>query len=231
LENAADSYVAVLSDIIQKHVNFTAQEAIIVIKDIFRKYPNRYESILATMCESLEKLDDPQAKMAMIWILGQYADRIENSDAFLSEFLKTFLDEPVDIQLTLLTATVKLFLKRPSAGSDMVTCVLEWATEEVAHPDCRDRGYMYMRLLSEEVSVAKEVVLGQLPPIKSHLERLDRHILDQMLLNGTTLTTVFHRQPHTVSRGFKMRYLPDSPALEDGARMYASSHLHFAPSI
>lgn len=104
MENAADSYVAVLSDIIQKHVNFTAQEAIIVIKDIFRKYPNRYESILATMCESLEKLDDPQAKMAMIWILGQYADRIENSDAFLSEFLKTFLDEPVDIQLTLLTA-------------------------------------------------------------------------------------------------------------------------------
>ena len=33
-------------------VNYVVQEAIIVIKDIFRKYPNRYESIIATLCES-----------------------------------------------------------------------------------------------------------------------------------------------------------------------------------
>ena len=47
----------------------------------------------------------------MIWIIGQYADRIENSEELLDDFLFTFLDEPVEVQLSLLTATVKLFNK------------------------------------------------------------------------------------------------------------------------
>ncbi len=48
------------------------QEAIIVIKDIFRRYPNRYESIIATLCENLDTLDEPEAKASMIWIIGMY---------------------------------------------------------------------------------------------------------------------------------------------------------------
>lgn len=29
-----------------------------VIKDVFRKYPNRYESIISTLCENLDTLDE-----------------------------------------------------------------------------------------------------------------------------------------------------------------------------
>ncbi len=69
-----------LLDLIQTKVNYVVQEAIIVIKDIFRKYPNRYESIIATLCANLESLDEPEAKASMIWIIGEYAERIENAD-------------------------------------------------------------------------------------------------------------------------------------------------------
>ena len=41
------------------------QEAIIVIKDIFRKYPNKYESIISTLCENLDSLDEPEARLAV----------------------------------------------------------------------------------------------------------------------------------------------------------------------
>jgi hypothetical protein len=34
----------------------------VVIKDIFRKYPNKYESIIATLCENLDTLDEPEAR-------------------------------------------------------------------------------------------------------------------------------------------------------------------------
>lgn len=118
----------------------------------------------------------------MIWIIGQYADRIENSDVLLDDFLYTFLEEPVEVnaypsclllfpaffllnmfdnhlfnqvQLALLTATVKLFIKRPTAGQDLVPKVLKWATEEVDNPDLRDRGYIYWRLLSTDPTAAK----------------------------------------------------------------------------
>ena len=46
-----------------------------VIKDIFRKYPNKYESIIATLCENLDTLDEPEARASMIWIIGEYAER------------------------------------------------------------------------------------------------------------------------------------------------------------
>jgi AP-2 complex subunit beta-1 len=54
-----------------------------------------------------------------------------------------------------LTATVKLFIKRPTAGQDLVPKVLKWATEEVDNPDLRDRGYVYWRLLSTDPAAAK----------------------------------------------------------------------------
>lgn len=46
-------------------MNYVVQEAIVVIKDIFRKYPNKYESIISTLCENLDTLDEPEAR----WVL------------------------------------------------------------------------------------------------------------------------------------------------------------------
>ena len=34
-------------------------------QDIFRKYPNKYESIIATLCENLDTLDEPEARSVM----------------------------------------------------------------------------------------------------------------------------------------------------------------------
>lgn len=31
-------------------------------QDIFRKYPSQYESIISTLCENLDSLDEPEAR-------------------------------------------------------------------------------------------------------------------------------------------------------------------------
>lgn len=229
IESAADRCISTLLTLIQTKVNYVVQEAIVVIKDIFRKYPNRYESVIATLCENLDSLDEPEAKAAMIWIIGQYADRIENSDELLEDFLYTFLEEPVEVQLALLTATVKLFLKRPTVGGELVPKVLKWATEEVDNPDCRDRGFIYWRLLSTDPAAARKIVLADKPAISTETDRMDRQLLDQLLLHGATLASIFHRQPQTFIRGTKARYIPDSPALDESARRHASSHIYSRP--
>ncbi len=56
----------------------------------------------------------------MIWIIGEYAGRIENADELLTSFLETFHDETAVVQLQLLTATVKLFLKKPHGNDALV---------------------------------------------------------------------------------------------------------------
>jgi AP-2 complex subunit beta-1 len=87
----------VLLKLLETKISYVVQEAIVVIKDIFRRYPNEYESIIGALCENLDALDEPEAKAAMIWIIGQYADRIENSDELLEDFLFTFNEEPTEV--------------------------------------------------------------------------------------------------------------------------------------
>ncbi len=70
-----------------------------------------------------------------------------------------------DVQLQILTATVKLFLKQPSDTQDMVQRVLQLATEGSDNPDLRDRGFVYWRLLSTNPEAAKFVVLCEKPSI------------------------------------------------------------------
>jgi len=68
-------------------------------QDIFRKYPNKYESVIATLCENLDTLDEPEARASMIWIIGEYAERIDNADELLESFLEGFQDENTMVSL------------------------------------------------------------------------------------------------------------------------------------
>lgn len=98
ISSAADLCITVLVALVETKVNYVVQEGIVVIKDIFRRYPNQYEGIIGTLCENLDALDTPEAKAAMIWIIGHYAERIENSEELLDDFLFTFLEEPVEVR-------------------------------------------------------------------------------------------------------------------------------------
>ena len=86
----------------------------------------------------------------MIWIIGEYAERIDNADELLESFLDSFQDENAQVQLQLLTAIVKLFLKRPTDTQELVQQVLSLATQDSDNPDLRDRGFIYWRLLSTD---------------------------------------------------------------------------------
>lgn len=131
----------------------------------------------------------------MIWILGEYAERIDNADELLGSFLEGFPDEdtqvrdfmvmdifiamfPLQVQLQLLTAVVKLFLKRPTETQTLVQSVLSLATQDSDNPDLRDRGYIYWRLLSTDPAAAKEVVLAEKPLIAEETDLLEPTLLD-----------------------------------------------------
>lgn len=66
---------------------------------------------------------------SMIWIVGEYAERIDNADELLESFLEGFKDENNQVQLQLLTAIVKLFLKKPTDTQELVTKVLTIVTQ------------------------------------------------------------------------------------------------------
>jgi len=86
-------------DLIQTKVNYVIQESVVIIKDIFRKYPN---------------------KANMIWIMGGYVERIDNTDKLLESFLDNFHDENSQVQ-------------RPTGTQELVQQVLPGHPEQQEH--------------------------------------------------------------------------------------------------
>lgn len=220
LERAAQRCIDVLLELIKTKVNYVVQEAIIVIKDIFRKYPNRYEKIIGQLCENLDTLDEPEAKASMIWIIGEYASRIEGADELLEVFVDTFHDETVQVQLQLLTATMKLFLTNPTPHTkELVTQVLTLSTEESDNPDLRDRGYVYWRLLSADPQAANTVVLAEKPVINDDSTTLSDKMLVELVDHIGTLASVYHKPPELFvpeyAKTKKERYIPSAEVDED----------------
>ncbi|KAG8486815.1 hypothetical protein CXB51_020342 [Gossypium anomalum] len=183
----------------------------------------KYESIISTLSESLDTLDEPEANASMIWIVGEYAERIDNADELLKSFLESFPEEPPQVQLQLLTATVKLFLKKPTEGlQQMIQVALNNATVETDNPDLCDRTYIYWHLLSTDPEAcesfylktfvdpmwwvfpvnpaslfrsAKDVVLAEKPVISDNSNQLDTSLLDELRANIATLSSVYDKPP------------------------------------
>ena len=72
VDESAESCISVLLELMNQKVeswldgrdikttNIVLQESVVVIKNIFRRYPNRYESIIGDLCENLDALDEPE---------------------------------------------------------------------------------------------------------------------------------------------------------------------------
>lgn len=137
----------------------------------------------------------------MVWIIGEYAERIDNADELLDSFLEGFADENAQVQLQLLTAVVKLFLKRPAHTQALVQHVLSLATQDSDNPDLRDRGFIYWRLLSTDPAAAKEVVLADKPLISEETDLLEPTLLDELICHISSLASVYHKPPTAFVEG------------------------------
>ncbi|ORY54077.1 Adaptor protein complex beta subunit [Leucosporidium creatinivorum] len=204
IEGAAERCVNVLLDLISTRVSYVVQESIVVIKDIFRKYPQRYEGIIPTLCASLDELDEPEAKASLIWILGEYADKIDNADELIGSFLENYAEEPIQVQLQALTAVVKLFLQRPESAQALVQRVLALATTKADSPDLRDRAYIQWRLLSSDTEAAKAVILAARPPITLPATSVPAGLLEELIGELGSLSAVYHKPVQAFIAGGKL---------------------------
>ena len=197
VEKTVDKCVAALVDLVKMKVQYAVQEILIVMKDIFRRYPNRFEMVIKDLFNSIEVLDEPESKAAFIWILGEYAEKIEDAEVQLRAQAEGFKDEQLQVQLQILTAVVKLFLKKPDQGEELITELLRVATEECPNPDLRDRAYIYWRLLSSDPEATKKVVLCEKPLINETSYVYESTYLDKLIDQLGTIASVYHKAYET----------------------------------
>jgi len=71
----------------------------VVARDIFRKFPNKYDALIKDLCAKLIEYYEPDAKAAIIWIIGEYAEKITESEKLIDSFADSFLEEPDKVKL------------------------------------------------------------------------------------------------------------------------------------
>lgn len=204
IPSATERCVRVLLELISTRVSYVVQEATVVAKDIFRKYPNQYIGIIPALCANLEEIAEPDAKAALVWIIGEYAERIENSAEQLALCLDEFAEDAPAVQSQTLTAIVKLFLKKPDSAlaQRIVQTVLDRATRECDNADLRDRAFIYWRLLSSgDPDAGAAVVLAPPPPIEIPASAVPRAVLDELIRELPSLASVYHKPASTFIGG------------------------------
>ncbi|KAJ1814786.1 beta-adaptin [Coemansia sp. RSA 2599] len=193
-ESAAEKAVQVLLELLQTRVNHIVQNVMIAIHQIVRRYPHRFNSVLEGLCEYIEDVEEPDARAALIWILGEYSETIANISNILTTLLERFLEEEDEgVQLALVCAAVKFFLKSPQQGQALVLKALQTATEKCPNPDVRDRAYIYWRLLSADPNAARSVVLAEKPPIELQTTDLSPQLLEELLAELGSVSSVLQK--------------------------------------
>lgn len=223
IESVSDQCIDIICDLVSNGISYIVREATIVMKNVIRKYPRRYDYVVKEILKHHKCIDEPDAKAALIWLLGYYAKRIDNIDQIFHEFVSNFKEEPLEVQYVILSSVTKIYLQVPDKGEPLVLKVLKWATEEVDNPDVRDRGFMYWRLIShveadtangEFQSVTKKVILDSNPIISTENDSIDPAILEELDLNIGTLASIYLKPVQTVFRFARKKTLAESPALQ-----------------
>ena len=210
LEKAAQRCVETLVELVKTQVSFVIQEAIIALKDIFRRYPNTFEGAMAIINENLRTLDDPEAKAALIWIIGEYSDRIEGAENQLIKFIDNLKEEPYVIQINILDSATKTFLKCQSEESyNILNQVFDFCTKECEDPDVRDRGYMYYRLMTIDPQLASKIIVNDKPRINEDVSGFDDNLLAILMDNLGTMATIYEKPPEAFVKKTKEKYFED----------------------
>lgn len=163
-ESSEESIEHLLS-FLDLHIDHVTTESVIVLKDFLRKYPERYEDIIPALTKILPKIEEPEGKIACLWMMGEYGETIEEAPYMLEDMIEKFSEEGDNlVKQELLTATMKLFFKRPPELKTMLAKLLKMAVQpmndsgKIVHIDVRDRALLYYRLLQYDVHEAARVV-------------------------------------------------------------------------
>lgn len=177
-------------------------EAVAVLTQCLRKYPGKNDLltlVIPVISNHIDELTETLSLSGYVFLLAEYPKYFTGLKNKLQVLVDQFLEYESLLQLHVLTAVVKLNLAMPSAGySPLLQTVLEKATKECENADVRDKAYIYWRLLSTSSTEAqKNIITARLPPIKTIISTFNPVVLEALMNELSTLSSVFHKPAST----------------------------------
>ncbi|XP_012535252.1 AP-3 complex subunit beta-1 [Monomorium pharaonis] len=125
-------------------------ESVVVIKKLLQTQPNEHKDIIAHMAKLMDFITVPQARASILWLLGEYSDRVPKiAPDVLRKMAKSFVNEQDIVKLQTLNLSVKLCLNNPSQTKPFCQYVFQLAKYDQNY-DIRDRARFLRHFIFEE---------------------------------------------------------------------------------
>ncbi|CAL0319222.1 unnamed protein product [Lupinus luteus] len=183
-----------LLQFLEMEKDYVTSETLVLVKDLLRKYPQWSQDCIAVVGNiSSKNVQEPKAKAALIWMLGEYSQDMQDAPYVLESLVENWDEEhSAEVRLHLLTAVMKCFFKRPPETQKALGAALAAGIADF-HQDVHDRALFYYRLLKCKVSVAESVVNPPKQAVSVFADTQSNEIKDRIFDEFNTLSVVYQK--------------------------------------
>ncbi|CAK7353362.1 unnamed protein product [Dovyalis caffra] len=183
-----------LLQFLEMEKDYVTAEALVLVKDLLRKYPQWSQDCIAVVGNiSSQNVQEPKAKAALIWMLGEYSQDMSDSPYILESLTENWDEEhSPEVRLHLLTAVMKCFFKRPPETQKALGAALAAGLADL-HQDVHDRALFYYRLLQHNVTVAERVVNPPKQAVSVFADTQSSEVKDRIFDEFNSLSVVYQK--------------------------------------
>ncbi|KAL3745311.1 hypothetical protein ACJRO7_014429 [Eucalyptus globulus] len=183
-----------LLQFLEMEKDYVTAETLVLVKDLLRKYPQWSQDCIAVVGNiSSKNVQEPKAKAALIWMLGEYSQDMHDAPYILESLIENWEDEhSSEVRLHLLTAVMKCFFKRPPETQKALGDALAAGLADF-HQDVHDRALFYYRLLQYNVTVAERVVNPPKQAVSVFADTQSSEIKDRIFDEFNSLSVVYQK--------------------------------------
>ena len=204
VDSSLQAVVDILKKLLNQQVDYIVSESFCILRDLTRRYPTLINEFIHLIENSVQIVsNDPRGLSAIVFLLGEYGQKIENSP-YILEYLSKIEIHSSEFAYSLLLAGCKLFFKSPGEMQPILGKIFELILTNYKDVDLRDRVYYYYNLMKKDIKLAEYVICGEQNVVDYYYSEFDDEYIDQIFSEFNSLSIVYRKPEEKFAK-----YIPD----------------------
>lgn len=144
-------------------IDHILNESAIACDYLFRKHQNIgiLSETFSIVTKNYNRINKNDSICALLNVLPYFSHTVKESFEIIKSQIDNFLGSAIEVQLSVLSATVKLFTIDSTRYQEFVQTLFEIIDKNVELPELRDRAFIYWRLLDLNPEIAQTIIMGK----------------------------------------------------------------------
>ena len=204
VDSSLQAVVDILKKLLNQQVDYIVSQSFCILRDLTRRYPTLINEFIHLIENSVQIIsNDPKGLSAIIFLLGEYGQKIENS-AYILEYLSKLEIHSSEFAYSLLLAGCKLFFKSPGEMQPILGKIFEMILTNYKDVDLRDRVYYYYNLMKKDIKLAEYIICGEQNVVDYYYSEFDDEYIDQIFSEFNSLSIVYRKPEEKF-----VKYIPE----------------------